>query len=176
LLWVLCLLCWCAVGCWLNPEPRDDLLARCDLKETLSSEFARRTGLFHVCSSASNTTCLALLLLDRALVQSLGYAALTGFPPSSEQVPSEEEIALKDHVDLGFLPRVTRDEFVRLYAWASYAHTVEGWWFVNQNPFFVLFLFHGLQGGGGKVLFDVPLQNWKDVRVAFEKEQFIVFR
>lgn len=116
----------CVADCWLNPEPGEDLLARCELKETLSSEFARKTGLASVCNSTSETTCLALLLLDQSLARALGYEPLVGLPPSGRMEPEASSLALKDHVDLGFLPRVTREEFVRVYSWAAYAHSVEG--------------------------------------------------
>ena len=116
-----------AFGCWINPAENEDLLARCDLKEIPSSEFALRTGLSHVCSEfvSSNTTCLALLLADETLIKSLGVR-IEGFPVSGRrELPSVMDARSKDHVDLGFLPRVTHEEFVRLYSWADSAHNVE---------------------------------------------------
>ncbi len=148
-----------AFGCWINPAENEDLLARCDLKEIPSSEFALRTGLSHVCSEfvSSNTTCLALLLADETLIKSLGVR-IEGFPVSGRrELPSVVDARSKDHVDLGFLPRVTLEEFVRLYSWADSAHNVEG---------------------GGKALFGEPIRRWNNVAVSFDrgKDQFVIER
>jgi hypothetical protein len=154
-MWVLSTLLVAHVAaCSIILSSNEGFLATCALKSTLSSEFGRKTGLANVCRSVSNTTCLALLLLDQERVKSLGYSFVQSLPPV-EVTPEFPEA--KDHLDLGFLPRVSRAEFGRVFSWAHSGHTVSN---------------------DGKVLFSGPLRARRDIEIKYdaEMEEFVIHR
>ncbi len=108
-------------SCWVASDPSDHVVARCPLHECLSTEYASRTGLAHVCSQSPGLPCLTLLLIDGATVRRLGYAIEEATVIVSETVLGDAMRAapLAGHLDFGWLPRVSKQEFVRLFAWAA---------------------------------------------------------
>jgi hypothetical protein len=116
---------WCS--CWVSTDPSDDVIARCPLAACLSTAYAMRTSLSHVCSAAPSLACLTLLLMDNATVDLLGFKLDDAPNATAVENEAREASVWSNHVDLGWLPRVTKQQFVRLYHWAaSRALPVEG--------------------------------------------------
>lgn len=104
----------------------DETRVECPLSLGLSTIFARRTALWHVCGLGSARSCLALLLIDQHALLPSGWMKDT-VDAAEETTETETEWRLKDHPDLGFLPRIARREFVRLrHVVASKALAVHG--------------------------------------------------
>jgi hypothetical protein len=78
-----------------------------------------RTSLSHVCSTAPSLACLTLLLMDSATVDRLGFKPDDGTNATAVEAEAREMSVWSNHVDLGWLPRVTKQQFVRLYTWAA---------------------------------------------------------
>ena len=96
-----------AAGCVLTGDATHGS-AVCAVADCLSTVYARRTALHHACDLSSPRACLTLLLIDKHL-----EGGVKDGPPA----PAASEFSsIKDHADLGFLPRVSRQTFDRLFA------------------------------------------------------------